>query len=53
MQYEIILSIKIVCQYSSSNSKLLFNISGGVIFQDELLEKKNAVNKNVASIQNV
>lgn len=33
------------------NSKLLFNISGGVIFQDELLEKKNAVNKNVASIQ--
>ncbi len=33
------------------NSKLLFNISGGVIYQDELLEKKEANDKKVASIQ--
>ena len=34
-----------------SNSKLLFNISGGVCYQDELLEKKIAIEKNIASIQ--
>lgn len=34
-----------------ANSKLLFNISGGVCYQDELLEKKVAVESNVSSIQ--
>ncbi len=33
------------------HSKLLFNISGGVIYQDELLEKKESTNKKIASIQ--
>lgn len=33
------------------NSRLLFNISGGVIYQDELLDKKEAIDSQVSSIQ--
>ena len=33
------------------NSKLLFNISGGVKYQDEILGKKEVTETKVASIQ--
>ena len=36
---------------AKSSSKLLFNISGGVKYQDELLELKQAAEKKVSSIQ--